>query len=32
MNGWDCVLAGVDLLVIDAVNGTIRDILRNVVR
>jgi hypothetical protein len=32
MNGWECVLAGTDLLILDAVHGTIRDVLRGVVR
>ncbi|WP_448207616.1 anti-virulence regulator CigR family protein [Azospirillum sp. sgz302134] len=32
MNGWECILAGVDMLILDAVHGTIADIVRNVVR
>jgi hypothetical protein len=32
MSGWECVLAGTDLLILDAVHGTIRDVLRGVVR
>lgn len=32
MNGWECILAGADMLILDAVHGTIADIVRNVVR
>lgn len=32
MNGWECILAGADMLILDAVHGTIRDIVRGVVR
>lgn len=32
MSGWECILAGADMLILDAVHGTIADIVRNVVR
>ncbi len=32
MNGWECILAGADMLILDAVHGTIADIVRGVVR
>ncbi|WP_349593263.1 anti-virulence regulator CigR family protein [Azospirillum argentinense] len=32
MNGWECILAGADMLILDAVHGTIADIIRGVVR
>lgn len=31
-NGWECILVGVDLLILDAAHGVVRDIVRNVVR
>jgi hypothetical protein len=32
MNGWQCILAGADMLILDAVHGTVHDVIRNVVR
>ncbi|AIB11042.1 hypothetical protein ABAZ39_03205 [Azospirillum argentinense] len=32
MSGWECILAGADMLILDAVHGTIADIVRGVVR
>ena len=32
MNGWECILLGADMLILDAVHGTIHDIIRGVVR
>lgn len=32
MNGWECILAGADMLILDSVHGTVRDIVRGVVR
>lgn len=32
MNGWQCIMAGADMLILDAVHGTVHDIIRGVVR
>ena len=31
-DGWECILLGADMLILDAVHGTIHDIIRGVVR
>jgi len=31
-SGWECILLGADMLILDAVHGVVRDIVRNVVR
>lgn len=31
-SGWECILLGADLLILDAVHGVVRDVVRNVVR
>ncbi len=31
-DGWECILLGADMLILDAVHGVVRDIVRNVVR
>ena len=31
-SGWECILAGTDMLILDAVHGVVSDIIRNVVR